>query len=239
MYFAITGLTGTWLLTYARPEVVVGEDFEFFYCVRIGIDDGVVAEEVVVVGAVDQEADGFRALPADRKEVAAAVVFIRWEDARLQKAELEGIAFDEREIENSTLRLYAAESCADGIDLGDIAGDFDYFFKFSGLQSDVEFGILVDIQHDAAMHVFAETLPLGRNSIVADGDQREGVRPATIGLHRLRHVGFRVGEGYGDTGDYGAGGIFQCPGDVGGDFSGVEKGRKSSSQKENETREAG
>ena len=113
--------------------VVVGEDFEFFDRIRIGIDDGVVAEEVVVVGAVDEETDGIGTLAADREEVAAAVVFIRREDACLQKAELEGIAFDERQIENSALRFDAAESCADGVDLGDIAGYLYDFFEFSCL----------------------------------------------------------------------------------------------------------
>ena len=89
------------------------------------------------------------------------------------------------------------------------------------------------------MQVLAEALPLGGNLIVADGHQGERVRSAQAGLNRLRHVGFRVGEGDGDTGDYCAGGVFERSGNVCSDLGGVDRERKSSSQKENETRETG
>ena len=77
--------------------VIVGEDFEFLDGVWIWTHDDVVAEEIGVVRAVEQERQGFGALAADGERISGAVVWIRSKNASLEQAELQRVAIRQAE----------------------------------------------------------------------------------------------------------------------------------------------
>src|SRR6185369_3911545 len=181
-------------------SVIVRKNLELFHRVRIGIHHGIVAEEVIVVDAVNQKRQRFGALPADRKRISGPVVGIGREDARLQQAELKRVAFDQRQIHDAALGLDRTEGCGDGVNLGHISRDFHYFGLGADLQRDVLFGSLVDLENDSILNVFAEAGALNHQSVLAHGNKRERILTVVSALRRFRNVGLRVGQRNGSAG---------------------------------------
>ena len=71
---------------------------------------------------------------------------------------MHGVPLDQRQAENTLRGFHFAERCASRIHLGGVCVDFHYLGGRTDLQRDVHLRVLIDLERNSPLLVFAKAL---------------------------------------------------------------------------------
>ena len=184
--------------------VVAGEDAELLDGVGIGIEDDVIAHEVVIDAAVEEEGDGVGAAAADVEVAGAAIVGVILADAGLEKSEVEDVATVQGHVDDGAAGDGRADGGIDGFDVGADASDLDGFGFCADGEAKIHARFLVDLEGACFCDELGETVMLGGDDVGADGERGDAIVAFAVGLSFVNDLSGRAGNRDVSLGDGGA-----------------------------------